>query len=70
MTRFVVKPHGTRPGEQMVEVWVGDQFVGGLYPGEREDEIKFVSKHLASAVLDEAFPPAVLVMLNLGGSRQ
>jgi len=70
MTRFRIAPHGERPGEQMVEVWIGDQFVGALYPGDRDDEVKFVSKHLMSAVLDRAFPPAVLMMLNLQGSRQ
>jgi len=70
MTRFKVYPHSERPGEEMVEVWVGDQFVGALYPGERSDELRFVSKHLVSATIDERAPPTVEIMLSLGGSRQ
>lgn len=69
--RFQIKPHGERSGVEMVEVWIGDQFVGALYPGDRDDEIRFVSKHLMTAVLfDNSFPPVVQIMLNLGGSRQ
>lgn len=68
--RFVIKPHSVRSGVEMVEVFVGDQFVGAFYPGDRDDEVRFVSKHLLSATLNETFPPMVQVFLSLGGSRQ
>jgi hypothetical protein len=69
-TRFVIKPHSVREGTDMVEVFVGDQFVGALYAGERENELRFMSKHLVSIALDEAYPPAVDIFLSLEGSRQ
>jgi hypothetical protein len=69
-TRFVVQSHDIRTGEQMVEVWVGGEFVGALYPGTRSDELRFVSKHLVSSNLDSAYPPALQILLSLGGTRQ
>jgi hypothetical protein len=69
-TRFVIKPHDIRSREQMVEVWIGGEFVGALYPGIRSDELRFVSKHLVSSSLDSAYPPALQILLSLGGTRQ
>ena len=54
----------------MVEVWIGGEFVGALYPGIRSDELRFVSKHLVSSSLDSAYPPALQILLSLGGTRQ
>ena len=69
-TRFKICPHAERAGEEMVEVWIGDRFFGAIYPGERDGELRFVSKHLVAATLDERHPPAVDIFLSLGGTRQ
>jgi len=60
---FKIAPHSVRPGEQMVEVWSGDYFVGGLYPGDTPDALRFVSKYLQGATLDQREPPTVEIIL-------
>lgn len=70
MIRFEVKPHIGGRDAEMVEVWIGDQFVGALYPGDREDELKFISKHLMGGAIDDGYPATLHIVLNLGGPRQ
>jgi hypothetical protein len=59
---FKVKPHATRDGEQMVEVWRDDLFIAGIYPGNPvnagEDAhcVSIVSKYLLDATLDQTVP--------------
>lgn len=62
MMRFTIRPHTEKPDVQMVEVWLGNTFVGALYPSE--NGCKFVSKYLETATVDETFPPTVEILLD------
>ena len=63
--RFVVKPHATRNDEPMVEIWRGNDFVAGLFPGPDAKSLRVVSKHLEAATLDDSeYPPAVEILLR------
>jgi hypothetical protein len=63
---FQVKPHATRPDEQMVEVWRDGTFIAGIYPGnpqsvgEDGNSISIVSKYLAGGWLNEEGPPKLV----------
>ncbi|MBA7645901.1 hypothetical protein ES703_53661 [subsurface metagenome] len=59
---FRVKPHGTLPGNQMVEFWQGGVFVAGIYP--HEDGIRIVSKYIDGVEHKPEYPPAVVVQLS------
>ena len=63
---FKVAPHTEHADRQMVEVWLDGHFVGALYAGDRGDELKFISKHLLGATLDERHPPSVVIALAIG----
>ncbi|GAI95508.1 unnamed protein product [marine sediment metagenome] len=52
-TEFRVKPHGTLPGNQMVEFWRDGVFVAGIYP--HEDGIRIVSKYIDGVELHVAY---------------
>jgi hypothetical protein len=59
--RFKIVAHSTRPGEELVEVYDGEDFVGALYPGMRR--VRFISKYIAAAVLDQRHPATVEIIL-------
>lgn len=61
-TEFAVKPHGTLPGNQMVELRQGKVFVASIYP--HEDGILIVSKYIDGVEHEPGYPPAVVVHLN------
>ncbi|GAI72553.1 unnamed protein product [marine sediment metagenome] len=61
-SEFRVKPHGTLPGNQMVEFWRGGVFVAGIYP--HEDGIRIVSKYMDGVEQELGYPPAVVVQLS------
>ena len=60
---FKIAPHAVRDGE-MVEVWFGNELVGGLYPGETNDTLRFISKYAHSATFDPHEPPCVEIILR------
>lgn len=37
MMEFRVKPHMTKPDQQMVEVWLDDAFVAAIYPSSGQN---------------------------------
>ena len=59
---FRVKPHGTLPGNQMVEFCRDGVFVAGIYP--HEDGIRIVSKYMDGVEHEPGYPPAVVVQLS------
>ncbi len=61
-SEFRVKPHGTLPGNQMVEFWRDGVFVAGIYP--HEDGIRIVSKYMDGVEHEPGYPPAVVVQLS------
>ena len=59
---FRVKPHGTLPGNQMVEFCRDGVFVAGIHP--HEDGIRIVSKYIDGVEHEPGYPPAVVVQLS------
>ena len=59
---FRVKPHGTLPGNQMVEFYCDGVFVAGIHP--HEDGIRIVSKYIDGVEHEPGYPPAVVVQLS------
>jgi len=60
---FKITPHTARDGD-MVEVWFGNELIGGLYPGETNNSLRFISKYMYAAEFDPVEPPAVEIMLR------
>lgn len=58
MIRFVVRPYRGLPGE-MVEVWDGDDLLGGIYPGNGETRearaLRVISRHISALQAPRAF---------------
>jgi hypothetical protein len=67
-TRFKIGRHSIED-EEMVEVWIGDEFVAAIYAGDR-NVIRIVSKYLVAAILDERPPAAVNVQLSLDAGKR
>ncbi len=61
-TEFRVKPHGTLPGQQMIEFWRDGQFVAGIYP--HQDGIRVVSKYMTGVSEEAGLPPAAIIFLG------
>jgi hypothetical protein len=62
---FSIAPHEHRPDIRIVEVFLDGRFVAAIYPDDGIPALKVVSKHLdtAGAIIDPAFPPAILIPL-------
>lgn len=61
--RFQVVPHTSEPGVQVVEVWIEDEFVATITPGDAPNgAIRVTSKYLAGpvAILDDLAPVTVV----------
>jgi hypothetical protein len=60
-TRLVFGTHVTRNGEQVVEVFDGDNFVAAIYPAEHG--VRIVSSHFDKerTTMDEEYPPMLVV---------
>jgi hypothetical protein len=69
MITFKLKPHSLKPDANMVEVWSGETFLAGIYPGDPDDGpgVKIVSKYLNGFIDDQRhpLPPAIAVLFDL-----
>jgi len=61
-TEFRVKPHGTLPDAQMVEVWRDGVFMAGIYP--HEDGIRIVSQYMDGVEFEAEHPPSAVMHLS------
>jgi hypothetical protein len=67
-TRFKIVPHLTT-GVEMVEVWIGNEFVAAIYVGER-NVVRVASKYLVAATIDWRPPAVVNVQLSLEAGKK
>lgn len=60
---FRVTPHSSEPGVEVVEVWIEDEFVATITPGDAANgAIRVTSKYLYGAkVIESGLPPVAEV---------
>jgi hypothetical protein len=60
-----IRDHHVNPGEEMVEIWRGDKFVGAIYG--TETGVKIVSKDFVSAaqLVTDAYNSPGIIRVDL-----
>ena len=64
MPTFEIKPHSVHPNRTVVEVFADDGALLGTLYAESNQHIRFISKHLVGAVIDNRRPPVVEITLT------